>query len=226
MTKPAYTYDELDEIFRGTGDNDTVGMSLIDGLIAALVAGPVFVHPEEWLPLIFEGRVPDGVAGAPEHLAVNAIFNRYNEVSAILADHPKAYGRSSCSMPIASSSTIGRRVHARYRPALQEWTEVLLTDMRLTLAPIFVSHEMGARFLPDMPQAEQLRRRPTAHQHIADAVVALRQACNSKRSATFKPTKTRQDARAELRGHDVKGEAQPPLTVYRLYREEGLALRS
>ena len=32
MTKPAYSYDELDEIFRGKGDNDIVGMSLIDGL--------------------------------------------------------------------------------------------------------------------------------------------------------------------------------------------------
>jgi uncharacterized protein len=62
-------------------------MSLID----ALVAGPVFVHPEEWLPLIFNGRVPNALAGTPEHLAVNTIFNRYNEVSAILADHPKAY---------------------------------------------------------------------------------------------------------------------------------------
>jgi hypothetical protein len=50
----------------------------------------VFVHPEEWLPLIFSGRVPNGLA-EPENLAVNAIFNRYNEVSAILADHPKAY---------------------------------------------------------------------------------------------------------------------------------------
>jgi hypothetical protein len=54
VTKPAYTYDELDEIFRGKGDNDIVGMSLI----AALVAGPVFVDPSKWLPLIFAGRVP------------------------------------------------------------------------------------------------------------------------------------------------------------------------
>jgi hypothetical protein len=74
--------------------------------------------------------------------------------------------------------------------------QVLLTDMRLTLAPIFVSHDMGAGFLPDMPQAEQLRRRPTAHQHIADAVVALRQASNSKRSTSIKPTKTRRVRRA------------------------------
>jgi hypothetical protein len=32
-------------------------MSAIDGLIAALVAAPVFVHPDEWLPLIFGGRL-------------------------------------------------------------------------------------------------------------------------------------------------------------------------
>ena len=91
MTKPAYSYDELDEIFRGKGDNDTVGMSLIDGLIAALVAGPVFVDPREWLPLIFAGRLPALDDGTPEYLAVNTIFNRYNEVSATLADHPSAY---------------------------------------------------------------------------------------------------------------------------------------
>ena len=91
MTKPAYSYDELDEIFRGKGDNDIVGMSLIDGLIAALVAGPVFVDPREWLPLIFAGRLPALDDGTPEHLAVNTIFNRYNEVSATLPDHPSAY---------------------------------------------------------------------------------------------------------------------------------------
>jgi hypothetical protein len=44
-------------------------MSLIDGLIVALVAGPVFVDPREWLPLIFAGRVPACDAGTPEHLS-------------------------------------------------------------------------------------------------------------------------------------------------------------
>ena len=47
-----------------------------------------------------------------------------------------------------------------------------------------VCHDMGARFLPDIPKAEQLRR-PTAHQQIAEAVVALRQPCNSKHSASL-----------------------------------------
>jgi yecA family protein len=192
VTKPAYTYDELDEILRGKGDDDTVGMSLIDGLIAALVAGPVFVHPEEWLPLIFNGRVPNGLAGTPENLAVNTIFNRYNEVSAILADHPKAYRpifMFDADHLVVDHWAVGFMRGITLR--VQEWTEVLLTDMRLTLAPIFLSHDMGTGFLPDMPKAEQLRRRTTAHQHIADAVVALRQACNPKRSTSSKPAKTR-----------------------------------
>jgi hypothetical protein len=42
----AFTYDELDELFRGKGGPDgNVGMSSIDGMIAALVAGPSFIPP-------------------------------------------------------------------------------------------------------------------------------------------------------------------------------------
>jgi len=195
VTKPAYTYDELDEIFRGKGDTDTVGMSLIDGLIAALVAGPVFVDPREWLPLIFAGRLPACDAGTPEHLAVNTIFNRYNEVSNTLADYPAAYRPMfmyDADRLIVDHWAVGfmRGIGLRVR----EWSDVLLTDMRLTLAPIFASHDMGAGFLPDMPRAEQLRRRATAHLHIADTVVTLRQACNSMRSATVAPTRTRRSS--------------------------------
>ena len=52
----AFTYTELDEILRGSGHTGAIGMSAIDGLIAALVAAPSFVHPDEWIPLIFGGR--------------------------------------------------------------------------------------------------------------------------------------------------------------------------
>ena len=48
----------VDEILRGAGRTGAIGMSAIDGLIAALVAVPSFVHPEEWIPLIFGGRQP------------------------------------------------------------------------------------------------------------------------------------------------------------------------
>ena len=76
MTDP-FTYAELDEILRGTGHTGAIGMSAIDGLIAALVAAPSFVHPDEWIPLIFGARQPPLDENSPELRAVKTIFNRY-----------------------------------------------------------------------------------------------------------------------------------------------------
>ena len=187
MTKPAYTYDELDQILRGDGRHDWIGISLLDGLIAALVAGPAFVHPQEWLPLIFNGRLPSAPEGTPEHLAVNTILNRYNEVSTTLAEAPQAYRPmflNDDGRVIVSHWAVGfiRAIALR----VEAWSPILLTDMRKTLAPIFVSHELGAGFLPDIAQSEQQRLRASAHHHIADAVVALRQSYNQQRAATLK----------------------------------------
>lgn len=198
MKQPTYTYDELDEIFRGNGRSGNIGISAIDGMIAALVAGPAFVHPEEWLPIIFAGRVPAVIEGTPEHLAVNTIFNRYNEVSITLADNPQAYrpmftnhqGRVVVSDWAAGFMLIvGKRTEA--------WTKILFTDMRKTLAPILVSHELGIGFLPDVSTAEKDELRAVAHHHIADAVVSLREACAPQRiTAVPDPARPRRLRRA------------------------------
>ena len=77
VTKPAFTYDELDELLRGEGGPDgAVGISNIDGLIAALVAAPSFASPDEWLPLIFGSKMPALDEGSVETRAVQTIFNR------------------------------------------------------------------------------------------------------------------------------------------------------
>lgn len=189
MTKPAYTYDELDRIFRRDGHNDWIGISLIDGLIAALVAGPAFVPPQEWLPLIFNGRLPSAVEGTPEHLAVNTILNRYNEVSTTLAEDPQAYCpmfMNDAGRVIVGDWAVGfiRAITLR----VEAWSPLLLTDMRKTLAPIFVCHELGAGFLPDIAHLQQHRLRVSAHHHIAEAVVALRQTCSRRRAAALEPS--------------------------------------
>ena len=62
----AFTYTELDQILRGCGHFGAIGMSTIDGLIAALVAAPSFVHPDEWLPLVFGGHQPALDENSPE----------------------------------------------------------------------------------------------------------------------------------------------------------------
>lgn len=88
----AFTYDELDAILRGTGGhNGAIGMSAIDGLIAALVAAPSFAHPDEWVPLVFGGHKPRMDPGSVEERAVRTIFNRYNEVTTTLSEQPDSY---------------------------------------------------------------------------------------------------------------------------------------
>jgi hypothetical protein len=53
VTEALFTYDEADVILRGDGQSDFVGVNAIDGLIAAVAAGPVFIASHEWLPQIF-----------------------------------------------------------------------------------------------------------------------------------------------------------------------------
>ncbi len=88
MTEWVYGYDELDEILRGDGSAGFVGVSAIDGLIAAVVAGPAALQPMEWLPLIFGGRMPVAPPGTPNQRVVNTIIKRHAEVSEILDIRP------------------------------------------------------------------------------------------------------------------------------------------
>ena len=99
----AFTYVELDEILRGSGHAGAIGMSAIDGLIAALVTAPSFVDPDEWVPLVFGGHPPPLDENSPELRVVKTIFNRCNEVSDILADRRSHISRSLWSMTTAAS---------------------------------------------------------------------------------------------------------------------------
>ena len=199
MKQPAYSYDELDEIFRGNGRSGNIGISAIDGMIAALVAGPAFVHPDEWLPIIFAGRVPAAIAGTPEHLAVNTIFNRYNEVSITLADNLQAYrlmfmNHEGCV--IVSDWAAGFMLAVG--KCTDAWTKILLTDMRKVLAPIFVPHDLGTRLLPDVSKVEMHKLRAVAHHQIADAVISLHEACAPQRAAAAQnPVRSRKSRHAK-----------------------------
>jgi yecA family protein len=201
----AFTYAELDEILRGTGHSgaigmSAIGMSAIDGLIAALVAAPSFVHPEEWIPLIFGGRQPPLDENSPELRAVKTIFNRYNEVSDILADRPQVYRPifmiDEDGSIVARDWAVGFALGIALRP--KEWGEsMLLTKHRQVLIPILVYCEGELDLLPDMTAAEKHRRQATAHEQIAQAVASARDICNPCRAAEAhrQPAKRRRSTR-------------------------------
>ena len=182
----AFTYAELDEILRGTGHTGAIGMSAIDGLIAALVAAPSFVHPDEWIPLIFGGRQPPLLEGSPELRIVRTIFNRYNEVSETLADQPQAYRPifmiDDDGSIIARDWAIGFTLGIRLRS--EAWAKcILLTKHLPLLTPILIYCDGDLDLMPDMPAAEKRQRQATAHQQIASAVAAARAVCNPYRAA-------------------------------------------
>ena len=186
----ALTYAELDEILRGAGRTGATGMSAVDGLIAALVAAPSFVHPDEWIPLIFGGRQPPLHEGSLELRIVRTIFNRYNEVSEILADQPQAYRPIFMTDDdggiVARDWAVGFMLGVGLRS--EEWGKrILLTQHRQVLTPILVYCEGSLDLLPKMPAAEKRQRQATAHQHIAHAVAATRAICNPYRAV--KPTR-------------------------------------
>ncbi|MDR3436320.1 UPF0149 family protein [Telmatospirillum sp.] len=195
-SKPPFTYDELDEILRGKGGPDGfVGISAIDGLIAALVAAPTFVHPSEWLPLIFGGRLPMGLADSPEDRAIQTVFNRYNEVSATLSERPAEY-RPMFMVDDDGSLfvrhwAVGFMMGVGLRRDL--WSEIIfLTKHRSLMEPILLYFDVAQDFLFDMPAAEKARRKPTAYQEISQAVVAIRTVCNPYRAAeAAKPTRSK-----------------------------------
>jgi yecA family protein len=197
----AFTYAELDEILRGTGRTGAIGMSAIDGLIAALVAAPSFVHPDEWIPLIFGGQQPSLHEHSPELRAVKTIFNRYNEVSEILADRPRAY--RPIFMVDDEGSIVVRDWAVGFALGIglrfNEWGKhILLTEHRQVLIPILVYCDGAIDLLPDMPATEKCRRQATGHAEIAPAVAAARTICNPFRAAEERrqPVKGRRANRA------------------------------
>jgi uncharacterized protein len=196
----AFTYTELDEILRGTGRTGAIGISAIDGLIAALIAGPSFVHPDEWIPLIFSGRQPPLHENSPELRAVKTIFKRYNKVSETLADRPQAY--RPIFMTDGDGSIVVRDWAVGFVLGIglrsKEWGEhILLTEHRAVLIPILVYCEGELDLLPDMPVAEKRQRQATAHAEIAKAVAAARDICNPYRAAEARrqPAKRRRSPR-------------------------------
>jgi yecA family protein len=195
----AFTYDELDELFRGKGGPDGyVGMSSIDGMIAALVAGPSFIHPEEWLPHIFGGKMPNGEPGTLETRAVQTIFNRYNEVSQILSERPEDY--RPIFMIDNDGSLFVRHWVIGFMLGLglrqDRWAEtIFMTKHRSLMEPILLCSTDGPDFLFDMPPAVRARKKIDATAKIPGAVVALRNVCNPYRAAesraAAKPNRSR-----------------------------------
>jgi yecA family protein len=187
-----FSYEEVDLILRGEGDNDFVGMSAIDGLIAAVVAGPAFIERDEWLRQIIGDRAIAAAPGSQTHLLTQSIMRRHDEVAEILAHRPEAYlpmFMQDEGAIVAEEWTIGFMLGVGMRA--KAWGKIMLSSFRQTLAPILSVHLVGRRMMPDVPESELDQIAATAPGAIAKVVPALYRHCADQHTSSRRLAKSR-----------------------------------
>lgn len=192
MIQAPFTYDEADTLLRGAGRSDHVGINAIDGLIAAVAAGPAYIETNEWLSQIFGQRAPTQTPGTPAYRLVQTILHRHGEVVETLAQRPEAY------LPLLTNAE-GRFVMTDWSVGfllgiglkVDAWGPLMISGFRATLAPILSVNPMGRELMLDFPDAELDRIATTAHDAIAGAVIALYRRCANDRSASRRLAKLR-----------------------------------
>jgi yecA family protein len=192
MTQELFTYDEVDEILRLDGRNDFVGISAIDGLIAAVAAGPAYIEQKVWLPHVFAGPIPEGAEGTLEHRLVQTILHRHDEVAGVLAQKPDGYlplFMNHEGSVITEHWGIGFMMGLGMRS--KAWGPIMISGFRMTLAPILALNAIGRKLMPDVPDHKLDIIKATAHTKIADAVVALYHHCLKDRSESRRLVKLR-----------------------------------
>lgn len=170
-----YSDAALDEILRGDGRGGQIGLSAIDGLLAAVVAGPVRVSRPHWLAPIFNGAVPHTRPGTPEQRVVDTLVHRHDTVEDTLRRRPDLYSpvfMNHEGVVITHDWGVGFMMGMTLAPP-SAWSRWLLPPKRQILLPILACTDLGESMLPDMEAEAIAEIRATAHAHIADAVVQL-----------------------------------------------------
>jgi uncharacterized protein len=78
--------DRADAMLEGMHEARHEGL---DGYLTALIIGPRFVDPRQWIPDLTGPEALNLPAETTEHRAVQAIVAEYNRISASLAETPK-----------------------------------------------------------------------------------------------------------------------------------------
>jgi uncharacterized protein len=91
MAAAAMALDELDRWLQARAERHPTATSLplLDGYVAAIVAGPVSISPPDWIcPLLAIDADAFNHGGTPEFAAISAVALRHNEISNIV-DYPR-----------------------------------------------------------------------------------------------------------------------------------------
>ena len=196
MAKAAMPLDELDQWLRGRADRQpaATNLSMLDGYVTAIVAGPVSFDPCEWIcPLLAIDADAFNHGGTSEFAAISAVAVRHNDISNILSTAPDRFEpiyRRKPNRDIDARPWC-RGFYAAMQLRMSAWAALLNTDdiNYGLLLPIF-AHCVDDRGHPLLgptrkgPEGKAFLRK--AYTDIPAVVEAMRQ--------YWMPTRYRRDA--------------------------------
>jgi uncharacterized protein len=94
MAAAAMPLPELDRWLQDRADRHPVATSIpmLDGYVAAIVAGPVSIDPPDWIcPLLAIDADAFNHGGTPELAAICAVARRHNDISRVLSTTPERF---------------------------------------------------------------------------------------------------------------------------------------
>ncbi|UPK22725.1 UPF0149 family protein [Bradyrhizobium sp. 131] len=183
MAAAAMPLDELEAWLKARAKLHPVATSLpvLDGYVAAIVAGPVSISPPDWIcPLLAIDADAFNYGGTPEFAAISAVALRHNDISNVLSTAPHRFapvhGRKSNGDVDARPWCQGFRAAMRLR--LSAWAPLLDIIHHGLLLPVLLHcvDDQGRPLLgPQRPgrQTEEFLR--NAHADIPGVVEAMRQ---------------------------------------------------
>lgn len=94
MAQAAMPLEQLGRWLKGRADRNPAAssVSMLDGYIAAIVVGPVSMHPPDWIcPLLAVDADAFNHGGTPEFAAISAVALRHNVISNTLSIEPQRF---------------------------------------------------------------------------------------------------------------------------------------
>jgi uncharacterized protein len=131
-TAAAMSLAQLERWLHDRAERRPVATSLpvLDGYIAAIVAGPVSISPLDWIcPLLAIDADAFNHGGTPEFAAISAVVQRHNEISNVLSTAPHRFAPLHSRKPNGDVDAAPwcQGFHAAMQPRLKSWAPLLDT---------------------------------------------------------------------------------------------------
>ena len=183
MTAVAMPLDKLDLWLQGRTGAAAKNLSMLDGFVTAVVAGPVSMDPPEWICPLLDIEVDAfNHGGTPEFAAISAVAVRHNAIVETLSKAPKTFEPIFARKPNRDidAGPWCEGFYAAMKLKLSAWAPLNNpADINYGLLLPILFHcvdDQGRPMLgPPKKGANTAQFRQTAHKYIPAAVEEMRQ---------------------------------------------------